>query len=260
MAHIIAIGNNKGGARKSTTCVRLAEALARKGRRVIVGDGDPQANATRRLAVDPGDGPTINDVVYDATKGAAAHALYPCGWDAPWAKNIRVLPGHADLENRVGEAGASMGAHLRLAKALHGVGDPDEIVLLDCPPSLGHLTQLAHAAARWALCTTEPEHDSVKGAITYRDFVAQAAEDLGSPLTWMGVIISGYDQRTAGHQGQVAGCRQIFSDTVWSPHVPRRSALADADEYARPLGDSHRDRELQTIFDLHAAHLLELIS
>lgn len=105
------------------------------------------------------------------------------------------MPSRYTLEDRATEAG-QRGAYRRLAKALKGADDHLDYTLIDCPPSLGHLTQMALAAAHHGLASTEPEHDSVEAAALYRDFVAASGEDLANPdLSFIGLIVSAYDMR-----------------------------------------------------------------
>ena len=161
----IAVGNNKGGVGKTTVTVNLAAALAEAGRRVLVVDVDPQANAGRRLGVvhDPAaPRPTISEAIQANAAGCAADVLVPCGWTGEEYRRIDVAPARFDLENRVSEA-ATLGAVLRLKTALDGVDDDHDVVLIDCPPSLGHLTQLALAAADAAVCVAEPEFRRDRG-------------------------------------------------------------------------------------------------
>lgn len=265
MALRVAIGNNKGGVGKTTSVVRLAEALARAGNRVLVVDVDPQGNASRRLgwAYDR-DQPqlTISDAIRADAEGVAAQVVQPIGWTVPEADRIRLCPARYDLENRATEAG-QMGASLRLAAALDGADDGFDYTLLDCPPSLGHLTQLAAAAAHYGLAVTEPEYDSVEAAVRFRDFISSSGKKLGNPgLTFAGVIVSAVDSRLGAHQGQAEGLRSLFGEeAIWEPRVPHRSLIIDADEYARPLAEVQHSKApaVRAIYELLAATFTKTI-
>lgn len=238
MAPRIAVGNNKGGTGKTTTTVRLAEALAEKGHRVLVVDLDPQGNASRRLGwtFDP-DEPqlTISEAIRADESGVAAQVVQPIGWDAPYAERIALCPARLDLENRMSEAGV-VGAHRRLAKALQGVDDQVDYTLIDCPPSLFHLTQLGMAAADYALAVTQPEYDAVEAAVRYREFIAERAADLSNPgLSFLGIVVNDLDGRRGGHAYQLDGIRELFPGVAWEPVIPTRTIVADADEAAAPL-------------------------
>ncbi|MGW4311021.1 ParA family protein [Streptomyces californicus] len=258
MATRVAIGNNKGGAKKTTLTVRLAEALARAGKKVGVVDFDPQGNASRRLGwKDDADSPQLTAaeaIEYSSTKpkvvyeGQAATVWQPIGWTVPYAERIRLIPARYTLEDRATEAGMN-GAWRRLAKALKGTDDDLDYVLIDCPPSLGHLTQMALGASHFALAPTEPEYDCIEAAVRYRDFVAASGEDLGNPeLSFLGIVVSGYDMRVGAHVGQLAGAREIFGEQVWGV-VPRRSLITNADEYAQALDEISDSHEVRGVFE-----------
>lgn len=234
----VVIGNNKGGASKTATTVNLAASLAEAGKRVLVVDLDPQANASRRLgrsfnAAEPV--PTTAEVIKDAGEGVAAEAIQPCGWPGDYASRIDIIPARYDLENRVSEAG-TVGAVGRLRRALAGVDDGYDVTLLDCPPSLGHLTQLGLAAATHAVCSVEPEYDSVEGAVRFRDFITNHGEDLGRPdLRVVGYIVARVRANLGAHTFQIDGLADLFGDRVWEPYVPERAAVKDAADAAAPL-------------------------
>lgn len=247
MAHRIAIGNNKGGSAKTSVTVNLAAALAESGRRVLVVDLDPQANASRRLGrpFDPAEPtPTTAEVIRSGEDGVAIDAIVPCGWPGEYAEHIDLIPSRYDLENRVSEAGA-VGSVSRLRRALEGVDDGYDFTLIDCPPSLGHLTQLGLAATRegsrrrpgWALCTVEPEFDSVEGAVRFRDFITTHAGDLGNfDLRMLGYIVTRVRANLGAHTYQLEGLADTFgADAIWEPYVSERAAIKDAADAAVPL-------------------------
>lgn len=241
MARRIAVGNHKGGSGKTQTVTQLAAALAELGHRVLVVDVDPQANASRRLAAayDPNDPtPTTAEVIQSGAEGVAADAVRPCGWPAdPYGDHIDVIPARFDLDNRLSEAGI-VGAVLRLSTALEGVDDGHDVTLLDCQPSLSHLTQLALAAADHALAVLDPEYDGVDGAIRYRDFVLDRTtrRGLGNPeLRFAGPVVNRYDKRVGAHGFQLEGLVETFGPGVWEPYIPERAAAKDAAEMAVPL-------------------------
>lgn len=237
----IAVGNHKGGSGKTQTVTGLAAALAEAGHRVLVVDMDPQSNASRRLAAAfdrDNPSPTTAEVVHDGSPGIAAEAMRPCGWPDPYADLIDVIPARFDLDNRISEAG-TVGAVLRLSTALEGVDDDHDVTLIDCQPSLSHLTQLALAAAHDALAVVDPEYDGVDGALRYRDFVSDATtrRGLGNPdLRFSGAIINRVDRRVGAHVYQVEGLAELFgAEMVWTPHIPERAAAKDAADAALPL-------------------------
>src|SRR5690606_24346007 len=108
MAQRVAMVNNKGGVGKTTTTVRMAESLAKAGRRVLVVDIDPQGNASRRLgwSYNPHDPQlTISEAIQADQPGTVAQVVQPIGWDAEYASRIALAPARLELENRMSEAG-----------------------------------------------------------------------------------------------------------------------------------------------------------
>lgn len=253
----MAIGNNKGGARKTTNTVRLAEALAKAGYRVGVGDMDPQGNASRRLGWrDEPHKLTISEAIEANAEGVAAQVWQPIGWTAPYAERIVLLPARYTLQDRETEAGLK-GAYRRLAKALKGADEHLDYILFDGQPSLGHITQMTLAAADVAVGTTEPGYDSLEGAVRYRDFVQTSGEDLANPgLGFAGLIVSAYDQRIGAHVGQLANARTLFGEQVWGV-VPSRAVLTNADESALPLSEVAESAEVRAAYELLAERFVK---
>lgn len=235
----IAIGNNKGGSGKTAATVNLAAALAEKGRRVLVVDIDPQANASRRLGrrFDSSNPVlTTSEVIHAGQEGVAAQAIVPCGWPEPYASLVGVIPARWDLENRVSEAG-TLGALKRLDRALDGADDEFDVTLIDTPPSLGHLTQLGLAAADAALCTVEPEYDSIEGAVRFRDFVAANYADLGmARSTLVGVLVTRVRANLGAHGFQLEGLEETIGEAlIWRPYIPERTTFKDAADIGTPI-------------------------
>jgi chromosome partitioning protein len=237
VAHRTAVVNNKGGVGKTATTIRLAEGLAKRGRRVLVVDLDPQGNASRRLGWKYDDDDpqlTISEAIEAASPGAAGQVIQPIGWDAEYAGRIALAPARLELENRLSEAGV-VGAVRRLAKALDGADDRFDYTLIDCPPSLFHLTQMGLAAVHDVLIVSEPEYDSIEAAVRVRDFVDERAVDLTNPgLVLVGVIINRMQPRAIDAQ-QRDSARSIFGELVMDPVVSQRVVLKEADNNEIPL-------------------------
>lgn len=254
----VAVANNKGGAGKTTAIAYLAEAIAARGRRVLCVDLDPQANLSRRLGygeAELGGMVTAAEVVAAGRRGCAADAVVGCRWTLPseptLAARIDLVPARYDLEARVSEAG-QLGSHERLALALEGVADDYDTVFLDCPPSLGHLTQLGLAAADVAVLVMRPEYDHLQGAIRVRDFIATYRRHLGRPgLAVVGVVINEHDRRRGLHAWHSESITETFGPLVWVPSIPSRALLAEAIDAAQPL--RARGAPARTLIDVFAA-------
>jgi cellulose biosynthesis protein BcsQ len=253
-ARRVAFSNNKGGAMKTTWCKEIAATLARRGRDVLVIDMDPQANLTRRMGVadDPEHPrPTVSEAIKANQSGCIADAIVPCGWDDETAARIDVVPSRIDLEMRVSEA-ALLGSVLRLRTALGDVTDEYDWVLIDCAPSMGHLTHLALAASDAVLIPVVPEFDHVVGGQRMAEFIADYRTMLHSPdLEAIGVLVGGLRSNTALHSFHVEGLGAVFGDIVWSPHVPHRTGIAEAQDKAMPVHayDSGLSREIAWIYE-----------
>ncbi len=111
------------------------------------------------------------------------------------------------------------------------------MTLIDTPPSLGHLTQLGLAAADGALCTVEPEYDSIEGAVRFRDFVAAHHRELGmSQPEVLGVLVTRVRANLGAHGYQLDGLEEtIGAHLLWKPHIPERTTFKDAADTATPL-------------------------
>ncbi|MFE2553640.1 ParA family protein [Streptomyces sp. NPDC059355] len=261
MARRVAIVNNKGGVGKTTVAVRLAEGLAKEGKRVLVVDMDPQGNASEMLGwtYDPElKPPTISQAIKANTEGAARGVIQPIGWDAPYAGHIALAPATLKLENRMAEAGLSC-AWRRLVTALDGADDHVDFTLFDCPPSVFHLTQLALAAAHDVVIVTEADIYAIEAAKRVRAFVEdRAPKDLANPtLTLRGVVINALTA-TAVQAEQRDSARRIFGDLIWDPSIKHRTSLAEAGTDAVPLTDP-RCAEPRAMFELLTQTFLKAV-
>jgi chromosome partitioning protein len=243
----VAVANNKGGTGKTSAVVNLAAALAFLGLRVLVIDMDPQANAARRLGAQLlADQVTISDVLKAIAEqpdvdlaGCAADAFAEIGWPEPYNSLITLIPSRSDLENRALTEAGMLGAVQRLDIALEGADDDFDIVLIDCPPNLGHLTQMAIGASDGLLCVMDPEIDGIEGAIALRDFVTNNRRKLGKPdLLVFGYIVNKVDLRIGADKYQVeVNIPEIFGEGLMLPMLPLRAAIKDAadSDPPRPL-------------------------
>jgi chromosome partitioning protein len=159
-SRILAIANQKGGVGKTTVTLSLAAAIANSGRRVLVVDMDPQANASQTLLTDfedrlkDPDFFTANDILEEGAESSdLGDAIYPTSWTG-----VDVIASQQQLANRDLEGAIGIDTRLRwMLKGLDTLAEPYDVVLLDCPPSVGRLTVNALVAAPEILLVVEPD-------------------------------------------------------------------------------------------------------
>lgn len=273
MGYRIVVCNNKGGAGKSALTAAIAAALSRLGFKVCCADMDPQGNLTRRMGYEEGAWPRERPTIADALRLKAGHPIpigqiaVPCAWDHPLAAGITILPSvpatdddnsaTPALEQRGKEGGMENGANYRLRRQLDAYDEEFDFTLIDVPPGLGHLTDMALAAGDLVLIVLQPEFDYVQGALRMQTYVEIERDDLGRPdLYVVGVVVTNV-QDTATHRAQLAALPGLFGDLLWDPRVPHRATWSAANSDALPieLVKGWQAAELAKMFEQHARKL-----
>ena len=218
----------KGGVGKTTTLLGIAGAAWERGLQVLVVDLDPQANAT--AALDPeSTAYSTNDVLADARPGVAADAIVRSGWGL----GVDVLPAERALEHRAVPDGRDSALRLRIA--LEGVVDRYDLVLVDCPPSLGELTRNALAAVRLALVVTEPSFFALPGAAAALEAVEVVRGSSNLVLRAAGVVVNRARPQTTEHAFRLAELHEAYPDLVLPVSVPDRTAIQQAQGACVPV-------------------------
>ncbi|MEJ2577670.1 MAG: ParA family protein [Kineosporiaceae bacterium] len=228
MGRIIAVANQKGGVAKTTTVVSLGAAFAEHGLRVLLVDLDPQAGLTFSLGLDP-DEPAIglHDVLLGRVGIASAVTVTGTGPE--------VLPAALELAAAEAELLVVPSRERVLHRALAPVAGDYEVILLDCPPSLGMLTLNALAAADEVLIPLQCEMLGHRGVGQLLDTVADVRAAVNERLLVRGILPTMFDARTMHARAVLADVGERFEVPVLSPPVPRSVRFAEAPALGRPV-------------------------
>ena len=226
MGKIIAVVNQKGGVGKTTSAVNLTAALTEAGKRVLLCDFDPQANATSGLGLDKR---RLKYSVYDVVINdePAANAIVK-------TKYGDVLPSTADLAGAGVELVTLPEPNYRLRNALESVRDQYDIIFIDCPPSLELLTVNALVAADSVLIPMQCEYYALEGIADLMTSIKMCNKNLNRRLEVEGIVLTMYDAR-ANLTNQVANeLRKFLGDKVYETVVPRSIRLSEAPSHGIP--------------------------
>ena len=234
MGKIIAVVNQKGGVGKTTTAVNITAALTELGKKVLLCDFDPQANATSGLGINKRKlKQSVYDVVVNEFPAKDAIVNTPYG---------DVLPSTADLAGAAVELLSMPEPNQQLKRALNEVKSDYDLILIDCPPSLEMLTLNSLAAADGILVPVQCEYYALEGLTDLMNTMRMVKKRINPNLEIFGVALTMFDGRT-NFSAQVAQeVRRHFPGKVYVNAIPRNVRLAEAPSHGLPV----------TVYDKHS--------
>lgn len=229
VAHVISIVNQKGGVGKTTTALSLGSFLAESGKFVLLVDMDPQANATAGLGVDYR---TIPHGVYEAISGIVPmrNTVVPTPHDG-----LKLVPATGALAGaNVELVGVDRREH-RLAEAMLEVRNDYDVILIDCPPSLGLLTINALVASDSVLIPVQAEFYALEGLGQLLETVELIRRELRPSLAVLGAIITMYEGRLRLSNDVLQELHRYFPNRVFRSVIPRNVRLAEAPSHGKTI-------------------------
>ncbi|HZH43171.1 MAG TPA: AAA family ATPase [Lysobacter sp.] len=228
MARIIAVANQKGGVGKTTTAVNLAAGLARAPKRVLLVDLDPQGNATMGSGVDKRElSASITEVLLGEVP--VEQAIVRTGED------FDLLPGNIDLTAAEIRLMSEPEREQRLKRALAGVTDRYDFVLIDCPPALSLLTLNALTAADSIIVPMQCEYYALEGLSALLDTIEAIRGQLNPKLEIEGVLRTMFDVRNNLANAVSAELINHFGDRLFRTIIPRNVRLAEAPSHGQSI-------------------------
>ena len=237
MGRIIAVVNQKGGVGKTTTAVNLAAALTEQGKRVLVCDFDPQANATSGFGIDKRH---VKHTSYQMVLGEAPASqavvrtqFADCVVSTRFAD---VIPSAADLAGAAVELIGMDRREQQLKKGLNALRDKYDVIFIDCPPSLEMLTLNGLCAADGILIPVQCEYYALEGLSDLMATLRSVKRRLNQSLDIFGVILTMFDGRTNFSTQVAQEVRRHFPGKVFTTAIPRNVRLAEAPSHGLPVG------------------------
>ena len=228
MGKVISVANQKGGVGKTTTTVNLSTILAKKGKKVLLIDTDPQGNATSRLGITK----EVELSVYDVLVGDTEinETIQETA-----IKNLKVCPSNISLAGAEVQLVSMMSREQRLKTKLDIIKNDYDYILIDCPPSLGLITLNAFTASDTVLIPVQCEYFALEGLGQLLNTVNLVKKHLNKNLEIEGALLTMYDARTNLSNQVVKEVKKYFENKVYKTVIPRNVRLSEAPSYGMPI-------------------------
>ncbi len=228
MGKIISVANQKGGVGKTTTTVNLGTILAKKGKKVLLIDADPQGNATSGLGVEKEVEFSTYDILVNEThiKETIQDTII---------KNLKVCPSNINLAGAEVELVSMMSREQRLKEKLDEVKSEFDYILIDCPPSLGLITLNSFTASDSVLIPVQCEYYALEGLGQLLNTINLVKKHLNKNIQIEGALLTMYDMRTNLSNQVVKEVKKYFDNKVYKTVIPRNVRLSEAPSYGMPI-------------------------
>lgn len=228
MAKVVSIANQKGGVGKTTTAVNISAALAKKGKRVLLIDADPQGNATSGLGIDKEIEKSIYDVIINeiSINDTAKETKI---------KKLKVCPSNINLAGAEVELVSLISRENRLKERIDEVKEDFDYIFIDCPPSLGLITLNAFTASDSVLIPVQCEYYALEGLGQLINTINLVRKHLNNKIEIEGAVLTMYDSRTNLSNQVVKEVKTYFEDRVYKTVIPRNIKLSEAPSYGMPI-------------------------
>ena len=243
-AQTITVLSQKGGTGKTTMVRTLADIFERLGMDVLAIDADPQGNLSDYFDTPADADPTLADVLTGGTTAASA-------------VHGQVIPANLRLAEAELALAGKIGREVTLRTALREVNESRDVVLIDCPPTLGLLTVNALVAADKALISTQSQYFSLQGVEQAMEVVDLARDSLNPDLELLGIVLNIANMRTKHARQTLESLRERFGDDVFRSVIRQSIAYAESAERAVPILD-HNARRGQDYLSLASEILRRL--
>ena len=228
MGKVISVANQKGGVGKTTTTVNLSTLLAKKGKKVLLIDTDPQGNATSGLGLTK----ELELSVYDILVG---DTTFDETIENTAIKNLKICPSNISLAGAEVQLVSMMSREQRLKVKLDEIKDLYDFILIDCPPSLGLITLNAFTASDSVLIPVQCEYFALEGLGQLLNTVNLVKKHLNKGLEIEGALLTMYDARTNLSNQVVKEVKKYFEGKVYKTVIPRNVRLSEAPSYGMPI-------------------------
>lgn len=228
MGKVVSIANQKGGVGKTTTSVNLSTILAKRGKKVLMIDADPQGNASSGVGIDKDVEESVYDILIDDTEIEKVVKKTNI-------KNLSICPSNINLAGAEVELVSMMSREYRLKEKLDSIKDNYDYIIIDCPPSLGLVTLNAFTASDSVLIPVQCEYYALEGLGQLINTVNLVKKHLNKNIEIEGALLTMYDIRTNLSNQVVKEVKKYFNDKVYKNVIPRNVKLSEAPSYGMPI-------------------------
>lgn len=228
MGKVVSIANQKGGVGKTTTSVNMSTILAKRGKKVLLIDTDPQGNATSGLGIDKDVSFSVYDVLIDDVE--IENTL-----QKTMIKNLEVCPSNINLAGAEVELVSMMSREHRLKEKIDTLKDKYDYIIIDCPPSLGLITLNAFTASDSVLIPVQCEYYALEGLGQLINTINLVKKHLNKNLAIEGALLTMFDIRTNLSNQVVKEVNKYFENKVYKSVIPRNVKLSEAPSFGMPI-------------------------
>lgn len=228
MGKVISVANQKGGVGKTTTAVNLSALLAKKGKKVLLIDTDPQGNATSGVGVEKTVSFSVYDVLVDDVEIENTIQMTEL-------QNLEVCPSNINVAGAEVQLVSKESREYKLKEKIDKIKNQYDYIIIDCPPSLGLVTLNAFTASDSVLIPVQCEYYALEGLGQLINTINIVKKRLNKDLTIEGALLTMYDARTNLSSQVAKEVKNYFEDRVYKTVIPRNVKLSEAPSYGMPI-------------------------